>query len=85
MPSTPQVYREIELGELLPEVQKYKSAGWRFVQLCATTIEGGVEILYTFAKGSGSEVENLLLKSGNEEVMGTKLSKKVRDSKLLSR
>lgn len=65
MPSTPQVYREIELGELLPEVQKYKSAGWRFVQLCATTIEGGVEILYTFAKGSGSEVENLLLKVQN--------------------
>lgn len=65
MRSTPQVFREIELGQLLPEVQKYKSGGWRFIQLCAATIEGGVEILYTFAMDSGTQVENLLLKVEN--------------------
>lgn len=62
---TPQVYKEIELGELLPEVQSYKTAGWRFAQLCASTIEGGVEICYTFSMGSGSQYENLLLNVEN--------------------
>ena len=62
---TPQVYREIELGELLPEVQKYKAAGWRFAQLCGSTIDGGVEICYSFCVGSGSQFENLLLNVEN--------------------
>ncbi|MBO6147924.1 MAG: NADH-quinone oxidoreductase subunit C [Lachnospiraceae bacterium] len=43
--------REIEEDTLLNETQKVHSEGYRLIQICATTVDSGYEILYTFGKG----------------------------------
>ncbi len=42
------VYTELDLADLTEEVAILKERGFRFIQLCATTKEDGVELLYSF-------------------------------------
>jgi len=57
MDKEPQVFRIIELGDLLENTQSYKGAEWRLGQICATAESDTVELVYTFVKGGN--VENL--------------------------
>ncbi|MDR0349991.1 MAG: NADH-quinone oxidoreductase subunit C [Coriobacteriales bacterium] len=47
----PQVFIDIELGELLERVESYDARAWRFVNICGSTVEGGVELIYSFSDG----------------------------------
>jgi Ni,Fe-hydrogenase III component G len=53
----PQVFIDIELSQLRPMTEQYKADGWRFVNLCGSTINDGVELLYSFS--NGEELVNL--------------------------
>jgi ech hydrogenase subunit D len=46
----PQVYEDIELESLIELARAYEQDGWRFVNMNGSTVEGGVELLYSFAK-----------------------------------
>ncbi|MGV8083521.1 MAG: NADH-quinone oxidoreductase subunit C [Coriobacteriia bacterium] len=48
MRSEPQHFETISAGQLLATAQKYKDAGYRFVQCAATRVEGGFDMLYSF-------------------------------------
>lgn len=37
-------------GEFFPEVIRMHSENWRLVQICATSVEGGYEMSYSFCK-----------------------------------
>jgi ech hydrogenase subunit D len=41
---------DIQIPQLLGEVQKCKGAGYRLVQICATTTPAGYELSYSFDK-----------------------------------
>lgn len=43
-------YSEIGPGDLVPEVLELKHQDYRLVQICATTVEQGFELLYSFGK-----------------------------------
>jgi ech hydrogenase subunit D len=45
-----QNFEEIGLGELTERVKTLKSERYRLGQICATNVEGGVELLYSFDK-----------------------------------
>ncbi|MDR1422532.1 MAG: NADH-quinone oxidoreductase subunit C [Coriobacteriales bacterium] len=53
----PQVFIDIKPSELAERVQDYCERGWRFVNLCGVTVEGGVELIYSFS--DGYPLENL--------------------------
>lgn len=55
----------IEKTAFFPDIIKRKMDGWRFAQMCATTIENGFELSYTFVKGM--EMETLRLTIAKEE------------------
>ncbi|MDR3137033.1 MAG: NADH-quinone oxidoreductase subunit C [Coriobacteriales bacterium] len=61
----PQVFFDSELEQLLLRVQDYQQRGWRFVNLCGSSVEGQVELLYSFAQGK--QLENLRLLVSNEQ------------------
>ncbi|MDR3052589.1 MAG: NADH-quinone oxidoreductase subunit C [Coriobacteriales bacterium] len=63
----PQVFIEIDSAQLRQKVQSYKDSGWRFVNICGTTIKDGVELLYSFSKGEA--FENLVLNVTNDAVL----------------
>lgn len=44
------VTRDIGAGSLVPEVLMLKHEGYRLVQICATKVEGGYELLYSFGQ-----------------------------------
>ena len=53
----PQVYREIALSQFIGWVKSYHEEGWRFANLCGSTVGDKVELLCSFSKGD--ELENL--------------------------
>ncbi len=59
--------REIGEDTLLNEAQMVHSEGYRLVQICATTVENGYEILYTFGKGY-DELDLRFLTDGKKPV-----------------
>ncbi|MDR2672447.1 MAG: NADH-quinone oxidoreductase subunit C [Coriobacteriales bacterium] len=61
----PQVFIETDIDQLLPLVTDYHSRGWRFVNICGSSVEGKVELLYSFS--SGEELENLRLLVSNDQ------------------
>ncbi|MCR5845288.1 MAG: NADH-quinone oxidoreductase subunit C [bacterium] len=63
----PQVFIEISLEEMHARVAEHIEDGWRFLQLCATTIESGIELVYTL--GRGPEVENLVTNIANGDIV----------------
>ncbi len=64
MDNTEQIYKEIDASSILSTIHAYHDEGWRFAQLCGSTIEGGVEVLYTLEKGP--VVENVLVNLPND-------------------
>lgn len=42
------VFTEAALSDVCSIAASYKARGWCFVQLCASTLEDSVELLYTF-------------------------------------
>ena len=46
--------RKISMAEFFPAIVHMKTDKWRLVQICATTVEGGYEMSYSFCKGSVS-------------------------------
>ncbi|MDR3315991.1 MAG: NADH-quinone oxidoreductase subunit C [Coriobacteriales bacterium] len=53
----PQVFKDIEHAQLRKQVESYHGRGWRFVNISGTTVEEGVELLYSFS--DGLPLENL--------------------------
>ena len=52
-----QVFKDISLDQLTERVKSYKERGWRFANLCGSTVGDKVELLCSFAQGE--ELENL--------------------------
>jgi hypothetical protein len=63
----PQVFIDIDLQELDRRVADYGERGWRFVNICGSTVEDGVELIYSFS--DGLPLENLRLTVGDEDVI----------------
>ncbi len=42
------VFTQASLDSVASIAADYKARGWRFVQLCASTLEDSVELMYTF-------------------------------------
>jgi hypothetical protein len=59
----PQVFIDIGLAELSGRVEDYDARGWRFVNICGSTVAGGVELIYSFS--DGLPLENLRLTVGD--------------------
>lgn len=45
-----QNFEDIDIGDILKKVSEFKNEGYRLGQICATNIEGGIELLYSFDK-----------------------------------
>ena len=45
-----QNFEEIETGDLIGRVREFKTEGYRMCQICASNVEGGTEVLYSFDK-----------------------------------
>ena len=43
--------RAVEKNDVLNEVSRLKSEGYRLSQMCSTKVEDGYEMIYTFGKG----------------------------------
>lgn len=41
---------EINVDTLVPEAQKLRNGGWRMIQICATRVAEGYDLLYSFSK-----------------------------------
>ncbi|MDR0499866.1 MAG: NADH-quinone oxidoreductase subunit C [Coriobacteriales bacterium] len=61
----PQSFTDIKLTQLRGRAEAYHQRGWRFVNLCGSTVDGGVELLYSF--GNRDKLENLRLVVNNGE------------------
>ncbi|MDR1183458.1 MAG: NADH-quinone oxidoreductase subunit C [Coriobacteriales bacterium] len=61
----PQVFIDIAAPDLPGKVQEYADLGWRFVNLCGSAVEGGVELIYSFS--NGEPFENLRLIAGPDD------------------
>ncbi len=46
-----EVFRKVSHHAILSEVQELQEEHYRLIQICATTVPEGYEILYTFGKG----------------------------------
>jgi hypothetical protein len=60
----PQVFIDIQAEDMRARVEEYDRRGWRFVNICGSTVEGGVELIYSFSKGL--PLENLRFTISNE-------------------
>lgn len=70
MSAEEQVFLRIEVDDLLNRVEAYHDDGWRFVQLCGTTLEdGAVEVVYSFFHLEQLKLENLVM----DVALGTKV------------
>ncbi|MDR2587562.1 MAG: NADH-quinone oxidoreductase subunit C [Coriobacteriales bacterium] len=63
----PQVFIDIDYHELSQRIADYDERGWRFVNICGSTVEGGVELIYSFS--DGLPLENLRFTVSNEEII----------------
>jgi ech hydrogenase subunit D len=61
----PQVFKDIELAQLANMVKDYKERAWRLTNLCGSSVEGKVELLYSFS--ADEELENLRVLVANDE------------------
>ncbi|MDR2109467.1 MAG: NADH-quinone oxidoreductase subunit C [Coriobacteriales bacterium] len=62
----PQVFKDIEPAQMRAEVESYHSRGWRFVQICGSTLPEGVELLYSFSDGEPLENLRMVVDNGSE-------------------
>jgi hypothetical protein len=63
----PQVFIDMKYDELRERVEDYDNRGWRFVNICGSTVVGGVELIYSFSQGL--LLENLRFVIDNETVI----------------
>jgi hypothetical protein len=63
----PQAFIDIDYRELNERITDYDERGWRFVNICGSTVEGGVELIYSFS--DGLPLENLRFTVSNEEII----------------
>jgi hypothetical protein len=47
----PQVFIDIPIDELHERIEDYDRRGWRFVNICGSTVGDEVELIYSFSKG----------------------------------
>lgn len=47
----PQVFIDIKPDELAGKIEEYFTKGWRFVNICGSTVDDGVELIYSFSDG----------------------------------
>ncbi|HBT95998.1 MAG TPA: NADH dehydrogenase subunit [Coriobacteriia bacterium] len=47
----PQAFIDTALSTLMQQAKAYFDSHWRFVNICGSTVEGGVELLYSFSDG----------------------------------
>lgn len=59
-----QIIIETQASELLAIVQGRKTDGWRLGQACATKVDGGIDLLYSFDKEYKLENLKVHLKDG---------------------
>ncbi len=57
----------ITIAEFMPAVIRFKMAGWRVVQICASRLENGFALSYSF--GKGYDMRTLRLTVGDSEVV----------------
>jgi hypothetical protein len=62
----PQVFVDIDQSALRPQVESYHARKWRFVNICASTVPEGVELLYSFSDGEPFENLRLVVPNGAE-------------------
>ena len=62
-----QVFKDIPLDQFTSLVEGYKERGWRFANLCGSTVGDKVELLCSFALGE--EFENLSVIVGKEDTV----------------
>jgi len=60
----PQVFIDIDLSQLRARVEQYHAEGWRFVNICGSTVPEGVELLFSFSKGEPFENLRLVVANG---------------------
>jgi ech hydrogenase subunit D len=63
----PQVFIDIELSQLHNRVEDYQSRGWRAVNLCGSSVDGQVELIYSFS--DNETLENLRLLVNNDDIV----------------
>ncbi len=63
----PQVFIPLELGEFLNRVKSYKEKGWRFANLCGSTVGDKVELLCSFSRAA--KLENFSILVAKDEVV----------------
>jgi hypothetical protein len=63
----PQVFIDIQADELMTRAKDYHERGCRFVNICGSTADGGVELIYSFS--DGLPLDNLrFVVSGGAEI-----------------
>ncbi|MCL1891365.1 MAG: NADH-quinone oxidoreductase subunit C [Coriobacteriia bacterium] len=60
----PQVFINVKESELRAKVEQYHTNGWRFVNINGSTVEEGVEVIYSFSKGEPFENLRLVVANG---------------------
>jgi hypothetical protein len=60
----PQVFIDIAAEDMRARIEEYDRRGWRFVNICGSTVEDGVELIYSFSKGL--PLENLRFTISND-------------------
>jgi ech hydrogenase subunit D len=60
----PQVFIDIVHEDLHKKIEEYDARGWRFVNICGSTVEEGVELIYSFSQGL--PLENLRFTIDND-------------------
>ncbi|MDR2492443.1 MAG: NADH-quinone oxidoreductase subunit C [Coriobacteriales bacterium] len=63
----PQVFIDIEPEQMRARAEAYHKRGWRFVNICGSTVPEGVELIYTFS--DGEPFENLRMTVPNGATM----------------
>ncbi|GHT77941.1 hypothetical protein FACS1894104_0370 [Actinomycetota bacterium] len=63
----PQVFIDIELAQLHASAQDYHDRGWRAVNICGSSVDGQVELIYSFS--DNEELENLRLLVSNADTV----------------
>ncbi len=61
----PQVFIDISADELMTKVEDYDARGWRFVNICGSAIQGGVELIYSFSNGLPMENLRFTVENGS--------------------
>ena len=60
----PQVFIDIEPSQMRTKVQQYSGRGWRFVNICGSTVSEGVELIYSFSDYASLENLRFVVQNG---------------------